>query len=157
MEKKVFRSSISILLILFILATVLLPVFLMAPHADVTTLTVLFSCLLFCIALLAAIRYEIEGSTLRIKLFGFTSGGKIDIRSVCLLKRSYNPLSSPASSLKRLAVYRTGKFPGKAVLCALISPADEKEFIKTLKSLNPAMKVLMSDKTGWWRFWDWDI
>jgi hypothetical protein len=157
MKKKVFRSRISILLMLFILAVILLPLRSMTPHIDVTRLTVLFSCLLFGMALLTTIRYEIEDSTLRIKLFGFVSGGKIDLRSVCLLKRSYNPLSSPAAALKRLAVYRNGTVTGKKVLFALISPADEDEFIKTLKNLNPAMEVILNDKTAWWRLWDWDI
>jgi hypothetical protein len=108
-------------------------------------------------AFLTTIRYEIEGSTLSIKCCGITSGEKIDIQSICLLKRSYNPLSSPAASLKRLAVYQTGKFTGNAALCALISPANEKEFVETLKALNPAIKVVIIDKTGWWHLWNRDI
>lgn len=156
MKKKVFRSRISILLLLFILAAVLLPILLIAPHIDVTTILVLFTILLFFMVLIAAIRYEIEDYALSIKCCGITFGGKIDVRFICLLKRSYNPLSSLAASLKRLAVYQTGKFSGKAALCALISPANEKEFVETLKGLNPSINVIISDKTGWWRFWDWD-
>jgi hypothetical protein len=153
MEKKVFRSRISVLLTVFILAGVATPVL---PRINVPAAVTSFAILLFCMAVLVTIRYEVEGSTLRIKCCGIASA-KIDVRSICLLRRSYNPLSSPASSLKRLAVYRAGKLAGYPVLCALVSPVNEREFIETLKSLNPAIQVTVSDKTGWWRFWDWDI
>lgn len=99
--------------------------------------------------LLLGMRYEVSDSTLSIKL-GPVNYGKIPLSEITSVKRSYNPLSSPASSLKRLLV----KSKSKSVL---ISPAQEKEFIQLLKTRNPQIKVVVNDKNDWWRFWDWDI
>lgn len=99
--------------------------------------------------LLLGMRYEVSETELSIKL-GPINYGKILLSEISLVERSYNPLSSPASSLKRLLV----KSKSKSVL---ISPAQEKEFIQLLKTRNPQIKVVVNDNNDWWRFWDWDI
>jgi hypothetical protein len=70
------------------------------------------------------------------------------------VERSYNPLSSPAASLKRLRIGLGGKakFP-----YMLISPVKEQEFIEELKAVNPDIYVRVPDKKGIWRVHDWDI
>ena len=76
------------------------------------------------------------------------------ITNIISVERSYNPLSSPAASLKRLSISLGGKakFP-----YMLISPVREKEFIEELKILNPNIFVRIPDKKGIWRVQDWDI
>jgi hypothetical protein len=74
-------------------------------------------------------------------------------------KRSYNPISSSAVSLKRLALYRKVRLNGKekTTLYNLISPVNEKDFLNALQTINPAIEIQVGGKTGWWRFGDWDI
>ncbi|MFR9580623.1 MAG: PH domain-containing protein, partial [Rikenellaceae bacterium] len=71
------------------------------------------------------------------------------------IKRSYNSLSSPAASLKRLEVkfYHKGRAQS-----GLISPVREEEFITKLKEINPYIQVTINQKrNSILRFWDWDI
>jgi hypothetical protein len=74
----------------------------------------------------------------------------LNIKEIRSVKRSYNPLSSPASSLKRILV-NTSK------LNVLISPVREKEFLAQLATINPNIEIEVSERTEWYRFWDWDI
>ncbi|MCF8464622.1 MAG: PH domain-containing protein [Flavobacteriales bacterium] len=99
--------------------------------------------------LLFATRYEIDEQHLIIKI-GPISYGKIKLEDIISVERSYNPLSSPASSLKRLYI----KAKSKDVL---ISPVNEKDFVRLLKSCNSNISINISDKNDWWRFWDWDL
>jgi hypothetical protein len=55
-----------------------------------------------------------------------------------------------AGSFKKLKITKSG-FP------YLISPVREQEFLDTLKEINPNISIRVSNKKGWWRFWDWDI
>ena len=82
------------------------------------------------------------------------SCGSIEISYISSVKRSYNPLSSPAASLKRLRIDLIG---GSIFSYTLISPVREQEFIKELKSLNPNIMINVPDKKGIWRIQDWDI
>ena len=103
--------------------------------------------------LFTGIRYIISGSKLLLKIW-FIPGWSVDIAYILSVKRSYNLLSSPAGSLKRLCVNFRGKikFPHM-----LISPLCEKEFIKELKVVNPSILINIPDKKGIWRIQDWDI
>ena len=74
----------------------------------------------------------------------------INIMEIYSVKRSYNPLSSPASSLKRLKLSLNKDF-------ALISPAKEEKFINELSNRNPDIKVFVPKKNELIRVWDWDI
>ena len=82
------------------------------------------------------------------------SCGSIEILNISSVKRSYNPLSSPATSLKRLRIDLIG---GYIFSYTLISPVREQEFIQELKSLNPNIMINVPDKKGLWRIQDWDI
>ena len=96
-------------------------------------------------------RYVISENKMFIKICFFIPCGNINIADIVLVKRSYNPLSSPAASLKRLRVSRAtgGGY--------LISPAREREFIRALKVINPNIQVNVFDKKGVWRILDWSI
>jgi hypothetical protein len=73
-------------------------------------------------------RYIIDGSELIIKIGPITER-KISIEKIKTISRSYNIISSPANSLKRLKIdYASG--------VVLISPYKEKQFIELLKSIN---------------------
>jgi len=100
--------------------------------------------------------YELTEKQLILKICG-GSYFTFPLSVIASVERSYNPLSSPAGSLKRLKIrMKKGyKFP-----YALVSPVREQEFLETLKQLNPDINIRVSDKKGWhriYRIWDWDI
>lgn len=81
----------------------------------------------------SSIRYTINQDYLTIH--SFLGRYSIPIQEIKEIKRSYNPLSAPATSLKRLEVkYGKNQF-------ALISPANEEEFLRRLRSINPNITI----------------
>jgi hypothetical protein len=111
----------------------------------------------FVVLVLLGMRYIISGDRLYIKMF-FSSFESINIANIISVKRSYNPLSSPASSLKRLRIdYRMVKRKKYLYLYMLISPVREQEFIDELKDVNSDISVNVPVKKGIWRIQDWDI
>ncbi len=146
-----YRSRISVLMILFILG--IFSIILLDGtdiEENVIILTIPF---LFTIAIFATINYTISDDNLIIRTLGFKMG-TIDIAQIKSLKRSYNPLSSPAGSLKRLEV----KFYHKGRLeTALISPIHEGMFVQRLKEMNPSIEANITQSKNVLRFWDWDI
>ena len=157
-EEKVFRSRISVLLIVFMLL-VFIPIFIIAlppliQYQDYQALWIFIGIMLFSILLpvplLGGMRYVISGDKLLIKICSIPCGG-VDIADIVSVERSYNVLSSPAASLKRLRI-----FCAEGGGC-LISPAREQEFIETLKAINPDIQVDVPDKKEVWRIQDWDI
>ena len=153
MEKKIFRSRISVLMT----SLIALPfsALLIFVCADQRSIIVNISVLVLCAVLFSSIRYVIDGQILRVKCCGI-SFGKFDINEICLIKRTYNPMSSPAASLKRLAIYRRHRRTGQPALCAVISPVRENEFVANLKAVNPMVVIQINDSKKW-RIWDWDI
>lgn len=150
---KIFRSRISVLLILFILAIfipVSLPIFQNKAYEGMYVLGGSFFLLIF---LFTGMRYIISGSKLSFKIW-FIPSWSVDIADIRSVKRSYNLLSSPAASLKRLhiSLNRKTKYPD-----ILISPVKEQKFIDELKNINPDIDVNVHEKKGIWRIWDWDI
>lgn len=148
-----FRSRVSVLLLVFVVITILPIFFLEEPSNDPNENYLAFGILTFSVAIvtimLFAIRYEIGENFLIIKV-GPIAFRRIKLDEITLVERSYNPLSSPASSLKRLYIKSKTKD-------ALISPVDEQEFVRLLKSRNPNITFNISNKDDWWRFWDWDV
>ena len=159
MEKKTFRSRVSILLILFIAAVFSCSAAVVISYGDsdaiIRTVGLFILLFAFIIALFFSMNYRIDGQILYIRYLGF-SAGSIELQDICKIKRTYNPLSSPAASLKRMALYRR-KSTGKPVLCALISPVREEEFLDMLKSVNPSIDIQVNNRKSVWRIWDWDL
>lgn len=145
-----YRSRVSIVLVFFILIIGILP-FLAFKSEDQSIQFYFIPAMVigFTIALLSGISYEIKDKQLLVKMFGIKSM-TVDVMSITSISRSYNPLSSPASSLKRLLV-RSSK------TSVLISPVRETEFINQLVKTNPNIKLEVSGQTEWFHFWDWDI
>jgi len=153
MEKKVFRSRISVLLVIILLA-VLLPVaisIIRLGNIFNPGFYIFLGVIVFIVFTLTGMRYVISGNKLHLEMW-FISSGSVNIANIVSIKRTYNPLTSPAASLKRLAIHCTTGWMG-----GLISPVREKEFFEALKVVNPDIYIRVNDKKGWWRIWDWDI
>ena len=150
-KKKVFRSRISILLVIFIFVVFIYSAFRLIENDNYQGFYALGGVTLFIIFIFGGMRYIISGNELFLKMWFIPNGSK-NITDIVSVRRSYNPLSSPAGSLKRLCIcFKTGSFNW------LISPVREKEFIESLKAINSNIEVHIPEKTGIWRIWDWDI
>lgn len=145
-----FRSRVSVVLVALLFVTVLPAVFFGEPNSSpYLAYAILGVSIGGTILLLFSMSYTIDENVLSIKVGPFTYG-TIKISEIRKVERSYNPLSSPAASFKRLYIRsdRSGM---------LISPADEQEFVRILKSKNPNIEVNISNSEMWWQFWNWDI
>jgi len=109
---------------------------------------------LLMVFIFSGIRYEIIDEQLRISTWG-TCKTDFHMSKIISVERSYNLLSSPAASLKRLKVSFKKGF-GDFPYC-LISPVREQEFLEILKKHNPDIYIRVEDKKDWWRIWDWDF
>jgi hypothetical protein len=152
-QKKVFRSRISILLTVFTLAIytlVSIPVIQNMSHVGIF---VLGGTLFLLIFLFTGMRYIISGDKLYIKIW-FIRTLSVDITDILWVRRSHNPLSSAAASLKRLRISfnKKAKYP-----YILISPVREQQFLEELKTINPNIVFNVPGKTGMLPIWDWDI
>ena len=152
-ETKVFRSRISVLLVAFILAVFIPCTIPMIKQMIIPGLWIMGGVLVFTIFLFGGMRYTISGDRLYIKIWTIPFGS-VEIGDIISVKRSYNPLSSPAASLKRLRINLNGKAKFSDML---ISPVREQEFIEELKAINPDISVRIPEKRGIWRIQDWDI
>ncbi len=153
MERKTFRSRISVLLIIVLLCA-FLPAFISiidSEHIFTSRFYNLSGALVFIIVLLFGMRYVVTDKQLLLKLWGITLY-RVPISQIFSVERSYNPISSPAASLKRLSVQLRDKS-----LPRLVSPVREQEFLGTLKEINPNIDICVDDKKAWYRVWDWDI
>jgi len=150
MEKQIFRSRVSVLLAGF-LSLVLVRMFMREiSHNDYLGIYIFGGMMLFFALMLFGIRYIISENKLYLKVCWIIPFGSVDVTDIIFLKRSYNPLSSPAASLKRLYIHtRQGD--------KLISPVREQEFFDALKTINPDIRISVDDKKAWYRVWDWDI
>lgn len=101
---------------------------------DYEVLYVSLPVILLVISLYWQIQYKIVNGQLEVKagIFGTTKVPVAEIKSV---HKTYNPLSAPALSIKRLEV-KYGRFD-----CLLISPQNKKAFIKELLAINPSIDI----------------
>ena len=154
MEKKVFRSRISVLLTGIVLAAFIFALTQTFQQMRYEKFFIGVGIFVFCVFIFSGIRYVITDEKLLFKIW-WIPNGSCSISQIIYIKRSYNPLSSPAASLKRLRVgikkgYRWPSY-------YLISPVREQEFLETLQRINSEIYICVSDKKGWWHFWDWDF
>jgi len=161
MERKKFRSRISVALIVVMLS-VSVPII----YAEIYIVACIYGILIaFCLVSLRCIYYVLTDSAIEVYYLG-RFRGKFFISVITSVERTYNMLDAPAASAKRLRFsfrrgYKWDKFfshsPFFMIFQPAISPAREREFLEALKTLNPNIQINVSDKKGWWRFWDWDI
>ncbi len=155
MERKVFRSRVSVLLIIFILIVMLPGLLLTIRSGNIFNpgFYTIAGVIVFIVLLFSGIRYEITDKQLLFKMWGISSEN-CPISQIVSVERSYNLLSSPAGSLKRLCIrFKKGyKWP-----FVLVSPVREQEFLDCLKKVNPDIYIHVNNKKAWYRIWDWDI
>jgi Protein of unknown function (DUF1200). len=150
--KKVFRSRISILFIVFLLAIYIPICFGLYKNKVYDGFFTMSGIALFAIFLgFRGMRYIISENILHLNWW-FITIKDVDITHIESVKRTYDPISAPASSVKRLLI----KYKGLSST-SMISPVKEKEFISELKVINPDIEVNVPIKKGIWRFWDWDV
>jgi hypothetical protein len=90
----------------------------------------------FTLYLFKSILYTIDGNSLIITC-GFGATLKVQIDKITKIKETYNPLSSPAASLDRIAIYydKSG--------FVLLSPKKKMDFINRLIEINPKIEVIL--------------
>lgn len=152
-QKNIFSSRISLLLIVFTLAILSLVSIPDIQDMAYLGVFVLGGTSFLLIFLFTGIRYIISGSKFIIKIW-FIHILSFDIADIHSVRRSYNPISSPAASLRRLRISlnKKAKYP-----YVLISPDREQQFIEELKAINPDIVFKVPGKTGMLPIWDWDI
>jgi len=151
--KKVFRSRISVLMIGLLLA-MFVPICVgLYKNKVYDGFFTMSGILLFVIFFgFYGMRYIISENILYLKWW-FIPLREVDVTYIESVKRTYDPISAPASSIKRLLI----KFKGLSFSSFMISPVNEEEFISELKAINPDIKINVPIKKGIWRFWDWDV
>lgn len=85
----------------------------------------------------ASTYYVINGKDLVIKC-GFMFNMTVHIDRIKKVVKTNNPLSSPAASLDRLAIYYN-----KSDL-VMVSPKDKMDFINQLTEINPKIEVILT-------------
>ena len=162
MEKKSFRSRVSVLLLGFILAVFVPCTIPIIKLKSISGLCFVGGTLLVIGFSLTGFRYIISGNKLYLRVW-IIPMGSADITDIISVERSYNPISSPAASLKRLCIcFKKGVTHSNLLTWQsmphwLLSPVCESEFVETLKTINPDIYVKISDNEKLQRFWDWDI
>ena len=152
-ERKIFRSRISVLMLVFLLAIYSPICFGLFKNKVYDGFFTMSGILLFVIFFgFYGMRYIISENILYLKWW-FIPLKEVDVTYIESVKRTYDPISAPASSIKRLLI----KFKGLSFSSFMISPVREEEFISELKAINPDIEINVPIKKGIWRFWDWDI
>lgn len=149
-DQIVYRSRYSIVLLLILSATLITLTYtaLKVPQGRIALFIVVP-----IIIMVLGFQYVISGNNLIFRIWGIQTGS-VSIDSITKVERSYLALSSNAGSFKRL--YMTLK-KGSKYPYVLISPQRESSFLMHLKQVNPLIEVNVENKTGKFRFWDWDV
>ena len=152
-NQKVFRSRISVFLLVFLLAVFISCTIPLINQMIISGLYIMGGMFVFVVFLFSGMRYIVSGDKLYVRLWTIPMKN-VDILKITSVERSYNTLASTAVSLKRLRLClgNGAKFP-----FMLISPVRELEFIETLKRINPNINVHIPVKKGSWRVMDLDI
>ena len=124
MQTKTYKTRISVLLVLIILLIAIMPLFL-PPKEDIIFVIAFPILILVLLASIVNIKYVIDGDTLKIYTF-FWMHNDIDIKSIRKMEPSRCILSSPAASLKRLAIHYN-KYD-----VVYISPRNQEDFINEI-------------------------
>ena len=132
-----------------------------------------FSCIftglfVFAVLYFSSLYYVLTDKEIQIHILWGIIGkpvGRIFISAITSVERSYFQINM-GLSLKQLRLrfkkgYKWDKFFNESSffvpLFPSISPVREQEFLETLKTINPDIQINVTDKKGWWRFWDWDF
>ena len=132
--EKTYRSKIGIELILILTIVLGFSFYKLLDQPKISGIITLGALLVFILYIVLSIQYKINDDILTVKA-GFLVNTKIDIQKIKKIKKTFNPLSSPAASIDRLEIcYNNGDF-------VLISPKNRDQFIKDLLEINPNIEV----------------
>jgi len=134
MEK--FKSKIGLELILFFGGILSFVSTMLIIHHAWPGLIVVAAVAGFGLYFFKSIFYSINGNYLIINC-GFAISMKIQIDRITKIKETYNPLSSPAASLDRIAIYYSKSG------FVLLSPKKKMDFINRLTKINPKIEVIL--------------
>lgn len=90
----------------------------------------------FATYMFSSICYRIDGHQLMVRC-GFMFNATIPIDKIRKIAETDNPLSAPAGSLDRIAIYYNTRDS------VMVSPKDKMDFIHQLKEINPAIVVVL--------------
>ncbi len=127
-HSQTYRTRISLSLVILITLAACAPIFFIPNEARFAFVVSVLPVYVGIILCLFSIKYVIEGSTLKVYYF-FGIHQDINIYSIQRMERSRCLLSSPAASLKRLAIYYG------EVNTIYISPRNQEDFIKTINAI----------------------
>ncbi|MBE98350.1 PH domain-containing protein [Flavobacterium coralii] len=133
--KQVYKSKIDIwlLAVVFVpLVAVLLQVLLTFTWGLVALIAVIIAVMVY---MFTTTKYVIDNNSLQVKI-GVFEYTQVKISNITAVRKTNNPLSAPALSLKRLEVRY-----GKNFDYILISPKDREAFIEDLLKINPSIKT----------------
>lgn len=130
-----YKSKIGLGIVLFILAILGTTSAIMIINHIWIGLIVHFVVAGFIIYMFLTTYYLISGNDLTIKC-GFMYNKTIKIENIKKITETNNPLSSPATSLDRIAIFYN-KFDS-----IMISPKDKADFIYQLKQINDKIEVI---------------
>jgi hypothetical protein len=132
---QVYKSKIDI----WLLAVVFVPLLIILVQALVTftwgLLAFITAIIAVMIYMFTATKYVIDNDSLQVKM-GIIEYHKVKISSITSIKKTNNPLSAPALSLKRLEVRYGNRFD-----YLLISPKNREAFVASLLEINPSINV----------------
>jgi hypothetical protein len=133
--RSIYKSKLGLELIIPLILIVGYVLFeLISNRIWMGTLVMVLTILLILYTILS-IKYKIENDNLNITCTVFMNVN-IDIKSIRKVSETYNPLSSPATSIDRLEIFYN-KFDS-----ILISPKKKKEFIEDILKINPNIEVI---------------
>lgn len=130
----IYRSKIDLWLLLVVFIPLSIPLWIGIRENSFDFLLIELPIIAFIVYLFLETKYRITGTVLNVKA-GFLINEDIDIKTIKSIKKTYNPISSPALSINRLAIsYEDSGY-------ILISPKKRKKFIAHLLEINPNIYV----------------
>lgn len=99
---------------------------------------VILAVAVFVTYMFTSIYYIIAGNKLTVRC-GFMFNSTIQIDKIKKIVETNNPISSPAASLDRLAIYYNKHDS------VMVSPKDKMSFISELKEINPSIVVILKN------------
>ena len=128
MQKKTYKSRVSILSVMLMVVICMIPIIFVPKEDYLVFLAVMSPIVCAVILSLFSIKYVIDGNTLSIySMWIFYNN--IDIRTIKKIEPSRSILSAPAASLNRLKI-SYGKYDE-----VLVSPRYQDDFIKTINEI----------------------
>lgn len=132
---KVFKSKIDVWLLLVIYVPVTIAIVTGIIDQKWEMLAINIFIVIVVTYLFTGTKYIINNNTLYIKI-GAIQIEKLDIHKLKKIEKTFNPLSAPALSLKRLKLSY-----GESFGYTLISPKEREQFINAILEINPYVEV----------------